>query len=341
VLRLRHPWQLTTALQTTPQRLLDVLDRADQFYEDLVLLDPRKPGKQRMVTSPRGPMRTFQELFYHRVLLAWLERSPHSHGGIPGRSLLTNVRPHLGHAFVFTTDVSNFYPSIHQQRVFDLFTRLGWSPEVARLSTRLCTYRNHLAQGLLTSPILADQLLRPVDDRIGAACRKIGAACRKASLTYTRVVDDIAISGSFDLEHSGFPGLVRRILAENGFTANEEKDQFGSVSGGATITKIRFPRGHPDVQKAYCDEVIRQLRDAACLGRGAGFDGPYYTEAQITGRVLFICWVNPGRRRVLLPMLRGVDWRKVRKEAQRQGLEVMREELVRPAESTSACLGSP
>ncbi len=340
MLPLRHPWQLATALQTTPRRLVDVLEYADDFYEELVLLDPRKPAKQRLVISPQGCMRTFQERFYRGVLLPRLDRSPHSHGGVPGRNLLTNVRPHLGHTFVFTTDVSNFYPSIHRQRVLDLFTRLGCSPEVAGLSTRLCTYRNQLAQGLLTSPILADQLLRPVDDRIGGACQKASAG-QKAELAYTRFVDDIAISGTFDLEQSGFPGLVRRILAESGLAVNEEKDQFGTASDGATITNLRFPRGHPDVQKAYYNEVVRQLQDVARLGRGETFEGPYYTEGQIKGRVQFICWVNPGRRRLLLPLLKRVNWKKARAEGQSRGLEVIRKKLIRPAEPMSARLGSP
>src|SRR5262249_35809010 len=49
VLGLRHPWQLATALQTALPRLLDVLGHAEDFYEELVLLDPRKPAKHRVV----------------------------------------------------------------------------------------------------------------------------------------------------------------------------------------------------------------------------------------------------------------------------------------------------
>ena len=50
-----------------------------------------------------------------------------------------------------------------------------------------------LALGLITSPILADQMMDCVDDRIGGACRKAG-------LVYTRYVDDLTISGPYDLE---------------------------------------------------------------------------------------------------------------------------------------------
>lgn len=50
----------------------------------------------------------------------------------------------------------------------------------------------------------------------------------------------------------------------------------------------------------YADELERQLDDAWCLANGEPFDGPYYTQAQIRGRMQFVCWVNPGRRRHLI-----------------------------------------
>jgi len=322
VLDFHHPWELAGALQVSARHLLDVLERADDYYEELTLLDPNRPDKRRRVVNPRGELRRLQARFYERVLTSTLRRSQCSHGGVPRRSILTNVRPHLGQSFVFTTDVSDFFPSIHQQRVLDLFRRLGCSPEVAALCTRLCTYRHCLAQGLVTSPILADHLMRVVD-------RRIEGIRYKHRLVYTRFMDDLAISGPFDLARSGIPNLVRRILRQNGFDVNQDKDRFGTIAKGATITGIRFPNGHPDVRRTYFEEVVRQVRDATSLGCGLPFDGPYYTQAQITGRVRFICWVNSGRRRALLPLLGRVDWQRVRAEAQKRGLEVVTKRLVR------------
>jgi hypothetical protein len=232
------------------------------------------------------------------------------------------VRPHLGQAFLFTTDICDFYPSVHRQRIFDLFTGLDCAPSVAHHVTRLTTWNHRLAQGLLTSPILADYLMRPVDERISRLCASCG-------LIYTRFVDDLAVSGPFNLEQSGIPSSVERILRENGFSINEGKRQFGTIAGGATVTNLRFPNGHPDVRKSYYDEVVRQLEDAIRLAQGGSFDGPYFTEGQVCARVQFICWVNPGRRRRLQSLVRRVNWDSVRAEAQRQGLEVVVKRLVR------------
>ena len=71
-----------------------------------------------------------------------------------------NAERHLRSQFAFSCDIMEFYPSIHSSRVYRLFAKIqGCSPDVARLLTRLCTYRYHLALGLITSPLLADQFL--------------------------------------------------------------------------------------------------------------------------------------------------------------------------------------
>jgi hypothetical protein len=289
-----------------------VLREADNYYEELLLTRPG--SKVRRVMNPRGPLRHLQTTFHEKVLLPALNRSPYSHGGVRGRNILTNVSVHLGQQFVFTADLADFYPSIRWGRVFRLFERLGCSIKVARLCTLLCTCRDRLEQGLVTSPILADQLMIPVDTRIGGACAQAG-------LVYTRFVDDLTISGKFNLEASGIPALVRRIIEEHGFHCNEDKDQFGRVAYGATVTKLRFPKGYPDVRTSYLAEVERQLRDAASLSNGGLFTGPYLTETQVRGRVAFICWVNPRRSKSLHRLLKQVDWEKAREEARRRGIE--------------------
>lgn len=312
ILNIPDPVRLASLLQTTPRELNGVLRRADEFYEELVVHDPRKPDKPRHVVSASGKLRTLQQRLYTDVL-SNLYRSPHSHGGVPRRNVLTNVAPHLGQRYVFTTDIANFYPNIHRERVARFFFLLGCSIEVARLCTRLCTFSHRLEQGLVTSPVLADQLLRPVDDRIAGACEKLG-------LTYTRFVDDLAISSPFDLEASGIPQLVATILTEHGFRPHPKKVSFGKVCDSASITGIRLRNGHPDVKREYIEELERQLKDAASLTEGGEFVGPYLTESQMRGKVHFVTWVNPGRKKQLFAILKRIDWLKVCTEGAARGL---------------------
>jgi RNA-directed DNA polymerase len=314
MLCIRQVTHLARALDESVQRLLEILQNPNSYYQELILHDPAKPTKVRTVVNVCGDLRALQQRLYRRVLLPKLEPSVHSHGGVKGRHIKSNALPHLASNFVFKTDVSDFYPSIHYRRVYDLFVGdLQCSPDVSRLCTKIATFRHHLALGLITSPILADRLMQPVD-------RRIGIACERAGLVYTRFVDDLTISGPFDLEQSGFARLVESILRENGFGVNPTKHQFGRISEGITITNLRNNRGHLDVRREYVDELERQMDDAFCLARGEAFLGPYYTSIQIRGRVQFVCWVNPGRRDSLLRKYRSIPWAQVEAEAKKRGL---------------------
>lgn len=318
MLKIRQVKHLANALSTTPAEMAAVLKSPADFYEELELRDPSRPDKPRIVVNVTGALRALQSKLYRRILLPKLSQSAHSHGGVSGRSIKTNVEPHLGSKFVFKTDIANFYPSIHFRRVYKLFVEdFECSPDVASVCTKISTYRHHLALGLICSPMLADQVLRRVDRRIGGACAGLG-------LVYTRYVDDVAISGPFNIETSGLPRLVEGILAKDGFKANADKHLFGSLTDDLSITSLREVRGHLDVRREYLDELERQIDDAASLARDGEFIGPYFTSEQILGRVRFVCWVNPGRRRRLISRFRTVKWKKARKVAKQRGYEVTR-----------------
>ncbi|MCG8585865.1 MAG: reverse transcriptase family protein [Pirellulales bacterium] len=317
MLHIHYDKQLARMLGTTRSELRDVLDHAGDWYEILRLYDPAKPNKPRDVVNVRGKLRRLQDQFYRRVLLPKLVVSTYSHGGIRGRHVKSNAQAHLESRFVFKADISNFYPTIRQQRVYRLFLdRLKCTPPVAKLCTRLCTFDHHLALGLITSPILADQELHSVDERIGGMCRQAG-------LVYTRFVDDVTISGNYDLERSGIPRVVNEILVESGFAANPDKYEFGSLAEGIAITGVRQNRrGHLDVRLEYADEVGRQLDDAARLARGEAFDRhrPYYTKHQIRGRIEFVRWINRGRGERLYRKYRSICWSAAECSAHVQGL---------------------
>ncbi len=309
MLRIRQVKHLAYRLGVSIKVLEEVVNDPNQWCEKLLLLDPAKPEKEREVINIQGILRQLQSRMLCKILTPALPLSVYSHGGIRGRHIKTNVEPHLKSSFVFITDISNFYPSISHNRVYRLFAEtFQCAPDVARICTKLCTYHYHLALGLITSPMLADQIMRPIDMRIGAACRK-------SNLTYTRYVDDLAISGAYDLKKSGFSKLVERILHNHGFLINPDKHCFGRLSDGIPITKIRLNHGHFDVRHEYLAELERQIADATRLAAGGDFQGPYYTKNQIWGRIQFICWVNPSRRRILMRKFRAIKWDKVQQEA--------------------------
>lgn len=321
MLRIRRFDHLVRQLGVTRDRISEIADSHDECCREFLLIDPSRPTKERQVLHVTGSLRMLQNRLYSKILLRRLIPSPHSYGGTRGRHIKHNAMAHAKSSFAFTADISDFYPTISHKRVYNLFhNRFDCSPDVARMCTKICTFKYHLALGLVTSPLLADQVLSVIDKRIAEACNTAG-------IVYTRFVDDITLSADFDLRSSGFANLIPRILAEHGFNTNE-KTEFGRLADGLPITKLRVKRGKLDVRAQYVEELERQLSDAARLAAGHKLEGPYYTEGQIRGRIEFVCWINPGRRRQLMARFKKIPWARVRQEAERRGLIVLKKELV-------------
>ena len=147
----------------------------------------------------------------------WLSELPlHDavHGWRKGHSTVTCAQGHTGKAIVMHVDIENFFPSIDPGLVFNVFRRNGFAPEVAHVLTKLTTWRNHLAQGLDTSPVIANLVLWQVDIRMAALASKAGCE-------YRRYGDDLIFSGSFDSQR--VLRTADTILRDGGFRINKEK----------------------------------------------------------------------------------------------------------------------
>lgn len=307
------PKYIADRLDMSLSDLRSLYNHVSDHVTELTLVDPRKPGKDRPVINISGDLRLFQSRFYKRILLNQFEPSKYSHGGIPDRSIASNASKHLDSTFGYTADVFDFFPSIPHQRVYKLF-RHGFlcDPEASRICTRLCTFDHHLALGLITSPMLADALMRPIDDRINAICES-------ASLVYSRYVDDITISGAFKLLQKS--SLIRAIEAVlNRSKLRVHKQVFGRFDRGLTITNLQIKNGRLDVGERFVTELQMQMNDANRIGEGEYPRGWYYMEQQVMGRLQFAKWVNPERGPTLMKSFALIDWPAVHENAQRMGL---------------------
>lgn len=282
--------------------VLDDFDSAPwNVVKELTIIPKDSSKKSRDVISIRGDWRLIQSRIYQRLLLRKCRPFRSSYGGVRGKSAIGNAKAHLGNSFALVTDISSFYPSISTSRVNKFFLDKHCSYEVARVLTRLCTYEHHLALGLTTSPIIANELFKPIDQQIANACRRM-------NLTYTRFVDDITISGKFDLRHCGIRSEVRKIIQRHYFDVSEDKTKTGRLDGEIIITGIQLKKNHLDAPAKYVQELHRAIDDHASLASNGPFNGPLLTEAEILGKSYFAIGLNPGRKRILLGAIKRIDW---------------------------------
>ena len=87
--------------------------------------------------------------------------------------------------------MKDYFSSIHDSRVYNLFIQLGYSKQLCVLFTKLCTLSHALPQGAPTSPYLSNLVTISLDDEIFKLCSSL-----EPNLRYSRYADDISISGA-------------------------------------------------------------------------------------------------------------------------------------------------
>lgn len=126
-------------------------------------------------------------------ILQKLEIPEYAFGAIKGKDNISNAKKHQGKKYIFTTDLTNFFPSISHKQVFEMFVWFDFSPTVARYLTKLTTYKGKLPQGAPTSPIVANLVFVKTGKRL----QEFAAL---NNLTFTSFVDDLTLSSPTDLE---------------------------------------------------------------------------------------------------------------------------------------------
>ena len=77
---------------------------------------PKKSGGERIICAPTGALKTVQRCLN---LIIQVVFDPHAaaHGFVPGKSILTNAKAHVGKLYVYNLDLKDFFPSIELRRV--------------------------------------------------------------------------------------------------------------------------------------------------------------------------------------------------------------------------------
>lgn len=266
---------------------------------------PKSSGGMRALFAPHRTMGAAQRWVLENIV-GRLPAEENAHGFLPGRSILTNARPHAGRATVVDLDLRDFFPSVPFPRVRSVFRRAGYSPAVATILGLLCTecprrvvtYEGtpyHVAtgprglpQGACTSPGLSNQVARRLDRRLAGLAAKLG-------LTYTRYADDLTFSGGPELKgRLGYlMARVRHIAADEGFAVNEKKTRVLGRNAAQEVTGL-VVNDRPGVRRAE----VRRLRAILHRARSEGLAaqncaGHPDFSAWLRGKIAFVAMARP------------------------------------------------
>lgn len=221
---------LTYVLKTTQGEIEFIINHIDSFYyqKEEVKLDDKgsikfKNGvaQKRVLNPSTGRLKILQK----RILKEILDKlilPEYVFGSQKGKSNISNARRHMGRKYIFTTDISNFFPSINHRKVYDMFICYRFSPTVSRLLTQLTTFKGRLPQGAPTSSAIANLVFAKTGD-------KVYEFAIKHNLTFTSYLDDLTFSSTYDFK--SLTQEILRIITEGGFVISHKK----------TYYRTRFP----------------------------------------------------------------------------------------------------
>jgi RNA-directed DNA polymerase len=281
--------------------LLQIIENKYHYYSSFQM--PKPDGTSRTITPPTDELKEIQ-----RVIKQYLEKYIHwdssLHGGIRGRSIITNARGHVGKQMVANLDVREFFPSITEEMVIETLVRLGCTWKTAALIAALTTYKGYLPQGAPTSTLLANLVFVPID-------RDFQIFSRKFELTYTRYVDDITLSGNRDLRP--FKDFCIRLVEKRGFSVADNKVFFRGrnvqqiVTGLIVNDKLRptpnFLRDLRHDLRNCWPEAVGPSRVAA-----AHHCSPGELRRKLRGRIRFVHSIDPKLGRELRGLMVKIRW---------------------------------
>jgi RNA-directed DNA polymerase len=206
---------------------------------------PKRRGGRREINVPAPLLLAVQQWILRNILYK-LPMSEFAHGGVPGRSIISNAKAHLGAKAILRVDLKKFFDTVELSVGVRIFEAAGYPPKVSRSLALLCFENGRLPQGAATSSTLANLAAMSLDYRLSKLAAKFG-------LTYTRYVDDLTFSGRSI--GPSFISAVEEVVEQCRFVVNPEKTQLARGKSPKFVTGLAVGGDRLRVPRAFRREV--------------------------------------------------------------------------------------
>lgn len=232
----------SVVLHISVERMEYIVSNIDKYYGEYFKYKLDKNGNKRLnkpkyqkrfgeywgrtINPPHKELKILQKRI-NSYIIGNIPMPEFAFGGVKGKDNILNAKQHKGQKYVFQTDMKDFYPYITNKMVYKMFVDKGFSPDVARVLTKLTTYKGHLPQGAPTSTTIANYVFEPTGRKIE---QKLNGQMR-----FSTFVDDITISSQSDFKNTT-PDIID-ILLNDGYKISHNKTTY--KSGIKEITGVR------------------------------------------------------------------------------------------------------
>lgn len=217
--------------------VFEQLAAGEPLYDEFQI--PKGTGK-RTIHAPKAPLKSVLRQITWQLNKATI--SPRAFGFAPGRSPYKGIQKLLrivdeggvGLDGVFETDITDFFPSITEERASEEIYHFLWRMlhrhkegpqisehvvrEIANFVGHLCSHQGALIQGAPTSPALSNMVGKAFDKRIMEEIDQ-------DHFVYGRYADDIVVLGLDEMSKEE-QELVLNILRQCGFNPKTSKTKY-------------------------------------------------------------------------------------------------------------------
>lgn len=226
-----------------------------------------------------------------------------AHGFVPGKSIITAAKPHVGKQYVISIDLHDFFGSTTSDMVLNsLVENFGFGQEAAWLIARLIAYKGRLPQGAVTSPMASNIAFYKADLEIVDFCKQYG-------IEYTRYADDLTFSFNNEALKDLILQTIPEIVGEYGYKINSKKIKIYGPND------IHYVLGYVVNKKVNVIKKVRRNLEAAIFNFVRKHQVPYPVKnyvrykRSLLGKANHILNANPdlGRLRRLVNELKQFD----------------------------------
>jgi RNA-directed DNA polymerase len=272
---------LSAMLGVNPGLVWSFTSKNNRYYRHFSI--PKGNGR-RHIDAPRVALKIVQK--WISVQLQNCFQPPnHVFGFVHGRSHIQAARQHRASRWVYSVDISNFFPSTPINAVYDGLKGIGYGENSSRLIALLCCFRGYLAQGSPASPVISNIVFSSLDERLTELARQY-------DVRLTRYADDIVFSGKDDFPES-LQVDVEKLFAETPWSLAEEKTELSELPARLKVhgllvhgDTVRLTKGYRNKLRAYKHLLASKKIRESDLARICGHVryGKYVDEVCEEGR---------------------------------------------------------
>lgn len=269
------------------------------FYTQIQI--PKKNGDFRNIEIPSDRLKSIQRWIL-RNILDGIEVHESCYGFKKGKSIYDNAVLHVGKECVLNMDLKDFFPSISQKDVFNIFYKKGYTKKVSYYFAKILTKDGVLPQGSPASPMISNIVAKHLDIRLSEL-----AKCYNA--VYSRYADDITFSGVYNIKNM-IP-VVTKIIEEENFHVNEKKTRYAYYYQRQEVTGLIVNK-KVSVPKKYLREIYKEIYYCQKYGVSSHLGKidnhkSFYKE-YMYGKAYFVNMVDKEKGQKILSELDSIMW---------------------------------